>query len=138
MASPYPFVWTETDVAEQEKRASFWTSPNAISVKQMISHPMYLNMPKYFIGEGMHEKIWNMKPRPDDLWIVTYPKSGTTMSAEMLWQLSTGCDVKSKASKRKLTIRCPFVEFSCLGGINGMKMKTPNFDDDEQKKEHEL
>ena len=136
MAVPsYPFTWTENTNDVQEKRARFWRGQNAMAIKQMISEPMLLNMPKRFTDNNMHEKIWNLKPRKDDVWIVTYPKSGTTMVAEMLWQMSTGCQVKSKESKRKLGIRVPFVEFSCLA--SGMKMNTPIFEDENKKQEHE-
>jgi len=33
-------------------------------------------MPKGF--EEVAERIYNMEIRPDDIWIVTYPKCGTT------------------------------------------------------------
>ena len=136
MAVPsYPFTWTETTNDVHEKRAQFWRGQNSIAIKQMISEPMLLNMPKRFTSENMHEKIWNLKHREDDVWIVTYPKSGTTMVSEMLWQMSTGCQVKSRESKRKLGLRVPFVEFSCLA--SGMKMPTPIFEDENKKKDHE-
>ena len=136
MAVPsYPFTWTENTNDVQEKRAQFWRGQNSIAIKQMISEPMSLNMPKRFTNNNMHEKIWNLKPRKDDVWIVTYPKSGTTMVSEMLWQMSTGCQVKSRESKRKLGLRVPFVEFSCLA--SGMKMPTPIFEDVDKKQEHE-
>ena len=139
MDNSYPYTWTENEKDDQEKRSQFWRGPNAISVYQMISDPMSVNMPKYFTDEVMHKKIWNLKPRSDDLWIITYPKSGTTMASEMLWQLSTGCDVKSKESKRKLTLRCPFLEYSCLASsTSNMKMNSLTFEDEEKEKEHEM
>ncbi len=33
-------------------------------------------MPKKFVP--MAEQIFNMEVRPDDIWIITYPKCGTT------------------------------------------------------------
>ena len=138
MSSEYPFTWKENDKEDQEKRARFWTKPGAISIKQMISDPMSCNMPTSFIKEEMHTKIWNLKPRPDDLWIVTYPKSGTTMASELLWQMSTGCDVKSEESKRKLLIRCPFLEYTTLAANDAMIEKNkmlPKFENEQQKRD---
>ena len=138
MDNSYPFTWTENEKDDREKRSQFWRSPKAISVHQMISNPMSVNMPKYFTDGGMHKRIWNLKPRSDDLWIVTYPKSGTTMASEMLWQLSTGCDVESKESKRKLGLRCPFIEYSCLrSSTSDIKRNSFTFENEEKEKEHE-
>ena len=39
------------------------------------------------------EKIWNFKPRKDDIWIVTYPKCGTTLTQEIVWQIANGVDL---------------------------------------------
>ena len=137
MASTYPFTWKENETEDQEKRAKFWTRPDAISIKQMISEPMSCNMPKNFISEGMHKRIWNLKPRADDLWIVTYPKSGTTMTSELLWQMSTGCDVKSEQSKTKLTKRSPFLEYTTLASNKTMDAVSPTFQDENKKREWE-
>ena len=46
-----------------------------------------LMMPSSFVNNGEDKKIWEMKPRPDDIWIVTYPKCGTTMTQELVWQV---------------------------------------------------
>ena len=135
IASNYPFTWKENDCEDQEKRGKFWTQPGAISVKQMISDPMSCNMPMRFVKEGMNMKVWNIEPRSDDLWIVTYPKSGTTMASELLWQMSTGCDVKSEKSKQKLTVRCPFLEYTTLASNNAVKQISPTFEDEHQKRE---
>merc|ERR1719376_449352 len=45
------------------------------------------------------QKIWKVKPRPDDIWMVTYPKCGSTLGQELLWQLTTGCNVDSQKTK---------------------------------------
>ena len=42
---------------------------------------MGILLPTRFPGfEKLLERIWNFKPRKDDIWIVTYAKSGTTLT----------------------------------------------------------
>ncbi|KAG7208936.1 hypothetical protein KM043_015114 [Ampulex compressa] len=55
--------------------------------------------------------FYNFKARPDDTWIVTYPRSGTTWTQELVWLLSNNLDFET-ASKNLLAERCPFFEFS--------------------------
>jgi hypothetical protein len=117
MDPTYPYTWKENTKDDQEYRAKFWTGHNSAGVHTMFSSPMNLNMPTPFIKNGIHKQIWNMKPRPDDIWIVTYPKCGTTMGKELLWQMSRGCDVTSEESKTTIFARVPFLEF---GGLNGV------------------
>ena len=123
MSADYPFEWSENSKEDQEYRAKFWTGYNSIAVHSVISSPMGVNMPKPFVTNGIHMKIWNMKPRPDDIWLVTYPKCGTTMSQELLWQMSRGCDVTSEESKTNLFRRSPFLE---VGGLKGILPDDPN------------
>lgn len=38
----------------------------------------YLVVPEAFRDRGIGKKIFNMEVRPDDVWIITFPKCGTT------------------------------------------------------------
>ena len=64
--------------------------------------------------EHMGEKIWNFTPRKDDIWIVTYPKCGTTLTQELTWQIVNGVQLDSEESKKPLFVRSPFIEAGCL------------------------
>ena len=78
---------------------------------------MEVLMPRVFAEDNMGQRIWDMKPRPDDIWIATYPKCGTTMTQELVWQminLAKGGQLDSDKSKEFLFLRAPFVEFSSL------------------------
>ena len=116
MDQVYPFEWNENSKEDQDLRVKFWTGHNSIGVQTVTSTPLGVSMPLAFKKNEVGKKIWNMSVRPDDIWIVTYPKSGTTMSQELLWQMSRGCDVTSDESKAQLFTRSPFLGFGGLVG----------------------
>jgi hypothetical protein len=128
MEDKYPFEWKENTKEDQDFREKLWTGHNSLAVHTMTSTPMNLNMPITFIQNGIHKEIWNMKPRSDDIWLVTYPKCGTTMGQELLWQMSRGCNVTSEESKTQLFSRSPFLEIGALKGICDCKECIDAFD----------
>lgn len=67
-------------------------------------------MPRSFVPYV--EKIRNFPIRDDDIWIVTFPKSGTTWTQEMIWMIINNVDMDQAASP--LFQRSPFLEFGCL------------------------
>lgn len=56
------------------------------------------------------ELYYNFKARPDDVWIVTVPRSGTTWTQELIWLLANKLDFV-QAQERPLTERFPFFEW---------------------------
>ena len=56
----------------------------------IISTPHDVVMPKTY--EAISERIQNFKVREDDIWIITYPKCGTTWTQEIVWHIMN--DVK--------------------------------------------
>ena len=75
-----------------------------------VRYPGPLIMPRTFIP--IRERITNFEVRPDDIWIVTYPKSGTTWTQEMIWQIVN--DVDLVKGQLPLSTRTPFLEFGCV------------------------
>jgi len=61
------------------------------------------------------DKYLNFTLRSDDVWIVTYPKCGTTWTQEMLWMITHDCD--AEAGKESLISRSPFIELPIIGQI---------------------
>lgn len=59
------------------------------------------------------EKFYTYPLRPDDIWIMTYPRSGTTMCQELVWLINNNLDYDSSA-KIALEKRFPFFEFTLL------------------------
>lgn len=55
------------------------------------------------------ENYYNFQARPDDVWVVTFPRSGTTWTQEMVWLLANKLDFE-KAKQVPLTQRFPFFE----------------------------
>lgn len=63
---------------------------------------------KYTVeGQG----YYNFKARPDDTWVLSYPRSGTTWTQELVWLLSNNLDFE-RAKTEYLSERFPFLEFS--------------------------
>ncbi|GJQ85441.1 hypothetical protein Trydic_g23866 [Trypoxylus dichotomus] len=69
---------------------------------------------KYFFPSGYEheaEKFYNFQIRSDDIWICTFPRSGTTWTQEMVWLIANDLDFET-AKEINLNERCPFLEFS--------------------------
>ncbi|XP_069678912.1 luciferin sulfotransferase-like [Periplaneta americana] len=65
------------------------------------------------------QRIRDLEVRADDVWIVTYPKCGTTWTQEMVWLLMNNLDYE-KAGKILLTERSPFIEYGCMSGSDDL------------------
>ncbi|XP_061712611.1 luciferin sulfotransferase-like [Cydia pomonella] len=64
-------------------------------------------MPKGY--KELADNILNMTVRPDDVWVTGYPRSGTTLTQELVWQVANECDFET-ASKIPLMARYMFLE----------------------------
>ena len=74
-------------------------------------------------------QIKKFEVRPDDTWICTFPKCGTTWTQEMVWCLKNKLDF-AKAKSTSQNVRVPFLEMSGLmprappnsiGNVNDME-----------------
>ncbi|XP_057652154.1 luciferin sulfotransferase-like [Diorhabda carinulata] len=71
---------------------------------------------KWFFPSGYKreaEHLYNFVARPTDVFIVTFPRSGTTWTQELVWLLANDLDYET-ANKVLLAQRFPFLEFSCF------------------------
>ncbi|XP_075221045.1 sulfotransferase 1 family member D1-like isoform X2 [Lycorma delicatula] len=59
------------------------------------------------------EGYYNMPLRNDDVWIMTYPRSGTTWCQELVWLINNNLNYE-KALKIPMDKRFPFLEFGIL------------------------
>jgi len=74
-------------------------------------------------------RVFTMKIRPDDVWIVTHPKCGTTWTQEMTWHIMTGVDLET--AKLPLFDRSPFIDMVMIRGVS--KEDTDKYFDDLEK-----
>lgn len=59
------------------------------------------------------KRIRDFRVFEDDVWVLTYPKCGTTWTQEMVWLIANDLDYKT-AAETKLHERYPFLEFSAF------------------------
>ncbi|XP_014359001.2 luciferin sulfotransferase [Papilio machaon] len=55
--------------------------------------------------------IYNMEVRPSDIFVTSYPRSGTTWTQELVWMVANDLDYET-SNAIPLTERYPFLEFS--------------------------
>ncbi|XP_046447169.1 sulfotransferase 1 family member D1-like [Daphnia pulex] len=114
--------------AEKKKRLNveFKSMPESLEEQFLKDFPSYdeglvrgepggfVLTPQY----GEHaEELYNFHVRPDDIWVLSFPKSGTTWTQELVWLIANDCDFEG--AKKKLNDRSPFIEFPCLVPRNG-------------------
>ncbi|XP_017836636.2 sulfotransferase 1E1-like [Drosophila busckii] len=83
--------------------------PVNLIAKDWSERPLYLASPMREFPAMIHD----MEVLPDDVWLVSYPKTGTTWLQEMLWLLLNGLDFTAALSK-DLELRSPYLEFDFM------------------------
>jgi hypothetical protein len=73
--SNYPIKWKPCPPELEAQRRQFY-GKGSNQLNGLISEPLGVCMPQHMAKCA--EAIYNFKLRPDDVWIVTYPKCGTT------------------------------------------------------------
>ncbi|XP_059622304.1 luciferin sulfotransferase isoform X2 [Phlebotomus argentipes] len=59
----------------------------------------------------MAQHFYNFQARQDDIWVATFPRSGTTWTQELVWMIANDLDYVA-AQREPLTKRFPFFEFA--------------------------
>jgi len=108
---PLPYQWEELS---DEERARIQSGYPVSLFNDLLRANQHLLMSRTFISVA--ERVYNFPVKEDDIWIVTFPKVGTTWTQEMVWMLVNDVDKEKGAVPR--SIRSPFLEF---GGMTGGK-----------------
>ncbi len=109
--SSYPFKWLPVDDEVRQRRKPLYDKESPDGENVIVAQTDFnVIMPSTFLP--LAEKIYRYEPRASDIWVVSYPKSGTTMTQELLWQVSHG--VNPDAVKTRLDERSSYLEFSSV------------------------
>ncbi|KAB7497527.1 Sulfotransferase 1C2 [Armadillidium nasatum] len=65
--------------------------------------------------ENWYEKCQSFEMKSSDVWVVTYPKAGTTWTQEMVWCILN--DLESEEAQIELMERVPFIEKTQIMGL---------------------
>ena len=106
---PFPFKWQELKPEETEKSKRNYPG---FMLNDLIRYDNGVVMPRNY--DLISERIYNFTLRDDDIWIVTFPKTGTTWTQELVWMLVNNVDKEKSAVP--LDERSPFLEVGAIMG----------------------
>ena len=75
----YPVKWVPISEGEKQEKLRVFKERDSKEVDMMTSIPAGIRMPSNFVRRNFPERIYNITLRSDDVWIVTFPKCGTTV-----------------------------------------------------------
>jgi len=107
-----PYEWEELSDEERARIQSLYPVSFCNDLLRANDH---LLMSRTFISVA--ERVYNFPVKEDDIWIVTFPKVGTTWTQEMVWMLVN--DVDKEKGAVPLSRRSPFLEFAGMVGDKG-------------------
>lgn len=82
---------------------------NVLGEKDGYVHvgPHKFTYPQTFVKNA--ENFYNFEAREDDIWVVTFPRSGTTWTLELVWMISHDLDYE-RGQRELLGQRTSFLE----------------------------
>eukprot|EP00794_Sanderia_malayensis_P010227 gene10227-11276_t len=110
-----------TPLSEDEKQRI-----KALYISHQVGQSFIRTTPGNWVLPAAYEKyksdIYNLKLRPDDTFVLTWPKNGTTWSHEMVWCILHDIDLK-QAKKIHPNMKVPFLEVPVL--VDFLSTKPP-------------
>lgn len=111
----YNPIASEFSLSGEMSNITLTALPDTPIAKQWITEPCFL--PKRFELSG--NRILDFEVRPDDVWVISYPKAGTTWAQEMIWMLCNDLDYSS--ATRNITDRFYFFEQETMYALRSEK-----------------
>ncbi|XP_041977630.1 sulfotransferase family cytosolic 1B member 1 [Aricia agestis] len=102
----YPLEMKDVEPEMAKKLMEYFTGEHTGFVRV---GPKGYFLPHQFRQEAA--KIYNMEIRPTDVFVCSYPRSGTTWTQELVWMVANDLDYATSDAV-PLTNRYPFLEFS--------------------------
>ena len=84
--TPLPLKWGE--LSKEDKELNETNFESGINT-DFIRYENGVALTRYY-AQFMADRIYNFEVREDDIWVVSYPKTGTTLSLEMVWMIVNG------------------------------------------------
>ncbi|CAH4037222.1 sulfotransferase 1B1-like [Pieris brassicae] len=121
----YPFEITDVEEETSKMLMKYFTGEMTGFVRV---GPKGYFFPHKFKQEAAN--FYNMAIRPSDIFVTSYPRSGTTWTQELVWMVANDLDYET-SNAIPLTERYPFLEFSvCVHPENMQKFIEENSHDE--------
>lgn len=85
------------------------TISNYVEISDANDARKFCVLPKKYVELNFLARMKSFQVRDDDVWIISYPKTGTTWMCEMVWLLNNKLDFEL-ARKIHQNDRVPFIE----------------------------
>ena len=100
-----PLSWSELTPEDRARVRDNFDEKSVL--RDLVRYENGLVMPRVF-AEKLADRIYNMKLRDDDIWILSYPKCGTTWAIETAWLVMN--DARLETANSPQMSRVPYVE----------------------------
>ncbi|XP_039746649.1 luciferin sulfotransferase-like [Pararge aegeria] len=108
----FPYEYEIVDPEKNEDLVNYFCTPKDEYVT--IGPKKYFLLKGYLSGAA---RIYNFPLSSEDTFVITYPKSGTTLTQELVWLLGNNLDYE-KAESININERFPFLEISAMLNID--------------------